>query len=233
MAHLEKMFHTMHEAYINSRFVKGWKRTRVARWLRPHESKLYLLADMLTIFRLLVAIVLLIMTMCRMRNMALLGLILFILGELSDAFDGAAARTFLCPKECKKWLKNPGLADKIADISLSIAVMLYIGFSLGKTSAIKLMIVAGMVAITVELSRPFIIAINGAEVERRVVLLRRYAYVLLIFVVAIWYWSIIFNMQWWQWALMILFSLATGFFILILKWPRAKEIDTDLPEAEY
>lgn len=131
-------------------------------------------------------------------------LALFIFGELTDAFDGAAARKWPYPVDGKRrfWRRYVEVVDQVADLALGAVTLLYIGLKMpgGDAFALVILVVTLLVAIPIQIWRKHrIVRIPDEDddpLRVRVILARRVLYLLAI-------------------AAIILFLL----FALVTDWP--------------
>lgn len=110
---------------------------------------------------------------------------LFVIGELTDAFDGIFARTWRYTEKEEKtlwWRRHAATIDKVADILLATATMLFVALRVwplfGWVVGLGLM----AIAIPIELWRMARIQTVGSDEKKdpfrtKVVLARRYLYV--------------------------------------------------------
>lgn len=199
----------------------------------PRESKLCFLADALTYFRIVVGIGILFVTFFGGATTDQV-FMAFILGELSDAFDGVCARTFLYPNDGRKrwWRTYASEIDQVADILLGLSILAYTIVRVDSRFGIFVLSMAIAIAVPIQLTKNWIGEHFGEKIRTLLVLFRRYLYVIAIFLVGIvvarqtaWYeaighdWQIVFEY----------FAMITPVFVFILKSDRASEEKTPTP----
>lgn len=150
------------------------------------RSKPYWAADVLTLTRFIAAAAIFLMTLAGSKEVGSV-LIIFGIGELTDALDGPCARAWLYPDDgqYRWWRVYAPLIDQIADIALGLSVMIFI-VSFTGALGLCLLVVAAIVAITVQASRDWIEQRYGRRVRKIVVLTRRVLYVAMILGVCAW-----------------------------------------------
>lgn len=211
--------------------------------------KKYHIADVLTLSRIVVFSSLLIFF-----TFAGVGsgwaLLFFVLGLLTDAADGEAARTWPYPKDGKKrwWRENKRyeLHDKIADIILLASMIFYTAFGVLQWKVmIPISIVAAIAAVIVEIWRYFRIRSHGPKDKllTKVVLRRRKAYLggLAAFCLVLFWWPTTLSILWYfSWygllfkGCITVLALFMAIAVAKKKAPRLKEDVTPLDrEAEF
>lgn len=199
----------------------------------PRVSKFCWAADMLTYLRILIAFVLFYLALTDSQNVGF-ALGCFVFGELTDAFDGALARTLLYPNDGKKrwWRMYASEIDQAADIMLGLATLVYftaeISFQFGRL----LLMGTVIIAVIVQASRGWIGRKFGQQARTYLVLARRYAYVGEIFLVGL---IMLHHTNWFMelrldWRITITYLLIVlAVALLFLKRDRATEEKTETP----
>ena len=202
---------------------------------QPHVSRLRFLGDALTYLRILASLAILLLAIPRQMAVETVAVI-FALGELTDAFDGMAARTFTYPDDGKVrwWRKYAPVIDQVADIMLGVSYMLYIILCVNFWFGSIVLGVLLAIAIPVQLSRDWIEWRFGKKVRKRVVLVRRLIYVSAIYVVGCFS---LWQMNWFRelgfWNIFAVYYLILMTFIvaaMCMKPDRTGEEHTDTPE---
>lgn len=139
--------------------------------------KKYYLADVLTATQVVLAVILAVMTVVEVD--AGYAMIVFVLGELCDAFDGICARRWPYPEDGKRrwWRVHAEALDQISDIMLGVAGLAYITFcvhfKLGATLSIVTILIGAGVQAWVYSS----LYKQNPKLALKVVLIRRLGYV--------------------------------------------------------
>ncbi len=155
------------------------------------------LADLLTFIRFILAIVLLVLTF--LGGDAGAAFFIFVLGELTDAFDGTCAMRWPFPKnKTPKYRKYAAKYDMFTDALLAFAMILFfivrvnlvagpiIGIGYGLAAAIIDFIVYGKVMGHPDDFRPGSLSDRNFSLAKKIVLARRRVYISLIVLVAAW-----------------------------------------------
>lgn len=155
------------------------------------------LADLLTLLRFILSIVLLVLAFT--GGDLGIGFLLFVLGELTDAFDGTCATKWPFPKDkAPKYRKYAAKYDMLTDTLLALAMALFFIMRVNLVAGLVILIGYGSLALVIDLvvygkvmghpddfkkgslmSRNFLLA-------KRLILARRSIYIALIATVAIW-----------------------------------------------
>ena len=162
------------------------------------------LADILTFARFILATALIIMAITGAPVYA--GFIVFILGELTDAFDGTLATKYPFPKNKSPWYRKYAIKYDIwADGWLAFATMLFfdlrVNFPVGIVITFAYPITAGIIDLSIygkffghpDDAKPGTLALTNFPLAKKIVLARRAFYLALMFVVAVW---MLFASEW-------------------------------------
>lgn len=107
------------------------------------------LADLLTLTRFILAIVLLFLSFTRVEIAT--GFLIFILGELTDAFDGTCATKWSFPKDKTPWYrKYAAKYDMLSDALLAFAMIVFFVFRVDFVAGLVIFLVYSVVALAVE-----------------------------------------------------------------------------------
>ena len=155
------------------------------------------LADFLTFVRLILAIVLIVLTFTEGDLSA--GFTAFVLGQLTDAFDGTCAAKWPFPKnKTPKYRKYAAKYDMIIDILLSFAMFLFFtirvtlvgGLAMGLSyifaSLVIEFVVYGKFLGHPDDCRPHSLIKHNFNLAKKIILTRRMVYMALIAVSAVW-----------------------------------------------
>lgn len=147
--------------------------------------KKYHIADMLTALEFVSAVVLLILTIVGAD--AGVALIVFLFGELCDAFDGIAARTWHYPDDGKVrwWREHASGIDQLSDIVLAFFVLVYVAAHVDFELGITIIILALVVGWGVQFWAYGYLYKKAPNLALKVILARRFMYLAGILVVAI------------------------------------------------
>jgi hypothetical protein len=196
---------------------------------------LYWIADVLTLARFVCCVRLLIGALT--GNMSHQGaFIVFVIGELTDAFDGMCARRWPYPNDGKLrwWRTHAEAIDQVADMSLGIIIMLYV------TIRISPPIGGGMLIGTLAVGIPAQIYILGLwllkpVLAERLTMIRRWIYLgLLATVILIMTVAATGVDSWKFWTnvpFMVLLSIevVVAIVLFIVKWGRATKAKAPKP----
>lgn len=146
------------------------------------------LADILTFSRFILSIVLF--------GLAFTGgsvesaLVIFLVAELTDAFDGTCACKWPFPKnKCPKYRKYAAIYDMIADVLLAAAQILFVTLRINLVAGITIIIFYILICGTVELivygklfghpdnCTPHSLARKNFPLAKKIILARRYLYI--------------------------------------------------------
>ncbi len=154
-------------------------------------------ADLLTFTRIILSITLIVMAFS--YGDIGIGFLVFIIGELTDAFDGTCAAKWPFPKnKIPKYRKYAAKYDMFADILLIVAVMLFflmrvnlaagliIGLSYGILAAIIDLVVYGKIMGHPDDFKPNSLSARNFTLAKKIILVRRKIYIALIALIATW-----------------------------------------------
>ena len=200
------------------------------------------LADLLTLSRFVLAIVLLVLAL--VGGAAENAFIIFLVAELTDAFDGTAARKWPFPKNKEpKYRKYAAQYDMVSDVLLAAAQVLFCTLQVNWVAGIVVIIFYVMVCGVIELvvygklfGHPDNCTANSLTrrnfpLAKKIVLTRRYLYTICLGVINAF---ILFATSWplpVKWGL---FAFGCGVFVFMwffLK-QRRKNISRDAVEIE-
>lgn len=140
--------------------------------------KKYHLADALTALEIIMAAILISMTVY--RSPPELALLVFVTGELCDAFDGICARKWPYPNDGKnRWWRVPNrvqVIEHISDITLIVACACYLLTRPGYVSFVTLLFAPIIIGICVVIERYLRTTNLTAEQRKRIIRRRRYVY---------------------------------------------------------
>ena len=198
--------------------------------------KKYHIADVLTFSRFVFGGLLIFFTIMGVNSTWVL--IVFTLAEMTDALDGITARSWHYPKDGKKrwWRKYAVAIDQIADIFVGLTLVAYIMFRMDAWIAYAIIVAIVVIAIPIQIWRHFRIKKYGPddEILRRVVLTRRYAYILVLYALFIYlvcYPDTFGSLRYinlWLKALIIMSSMGCMFMLMLIKQDRLIEDKTPL-----
>ena len=155
------------------------------------------LADTLTLLRLLLAIVFFIWT--GIGGEASWAFMIFVMGELTDAFDGTLAAKYPFPKnKIPKYRKYSAIFDMVTDILLAFALALYfivrVNLVAGLIITIGYIVIATIIEFVVygrmlghpDTARPNSLLQRNFPLAKKIILARRNLYLACLFLVATW-----------------------------------------------
>lgn len=155
------------------------------------------LADILTLFRFILATMLIVFAIIGTKPE--IGLIIFLLGELTDAFDGTCANKWPFPKNQKpKYRKYAVKYDMIADAILCGAMLLFfvnqintlaglvIGISFAVFTIITDFVVYGKIMGHPDDFKKYSLSNHNFKLAKKIILFRRRLYILLMAVIVVW-----------------------------------------------
>lgn len=155
------------------------------------------LADILTFSRLILSIILLVLTF--LGGNAGTAFFIFVLGELTDAFDGTCATKWPFPKNrTPEYRKYAAKYDMFADTLLIIAMFLYFIVRVNLIAGLVLGLGYGLAAIIIDFIvygklmghpddfRPGSLSARNFSLAKRIILMRRRIYIILIVLIATW-----------------------------------------------
>jgi len=155
------------------------------------------LADLLTLTRFILTISLIIITFTGGNPET--AFLLFVFGELTDAFDGTCATRWPFPKnKTPKYRKYAAKYDMFTDLLLIAAMILFFLVRINWLAGLILGLGYGLISLIVELivygklmghpddARPNSLTIKNFPLAKKIILLRRAAYLALIAIIATW-----------------------------------------------
>ena len=200
------------------------------------------LADLLTVARLTLCIVLLVLAFIGAEPEV--AFIIFIIGELTDAFDGAAATKWPFPKnQTPKYRKYAAKYDMFIDIFLGLSMIFYfilrvnlvagliICFGFTSLAAIVDLIVYGKILGHPDDCKAHSLIKRNFPLAKKIILARRMLYLSLIALVAAWTfyasgWSLIVKI------VITVISIIISLFLWLFLAQRRKNISRDAVDAE-
>ena len=200
------------------------------------------LADILTLIRFILAIVLFVLTFLGGDLGA--GFFIFVLGELTDAFDGTCASRWPFPKnKAPKYRKYAAKYDMFTDTLLAMAMILFfivrvnliagliIGIGYGIAAIIIDLIVYGKVMGHPDDFRPRSLSARNFPLAKKLILARRRIYIILIVVVAAWT-LFVSSLPIVVKITTVIISLGVGIFLWFFLAQRRKNISRDAVDIE-
>lgn len=155
------------------------------------------LADILTLLRLLLAILFFVWT--GINGEAGWAFMIFAVGELTDAFDGALATKYPFPKnKTPKYRKYAAIFDMATDILLAFALALYFIIRVNLIAGLIVTIGYIVISVIIELivygrmlghpdtARPGFLMQESFPLAKKIILARRGLYLACLFLVATW-----------------------------------------------
>lgn len=155
------------------------------------------LADLLTLTRFVLVVVLIVLALTNGSIAA--GFLVFVFGELTDAFDGTCATKWPFPKNKTPWYrKYAAKYDMIADASIIIAMLIFFIMRVNLVFGLALGLGYGIVAIIIDLIvygkimghpddfRPGSLSEKNFSLAKKIILTRRMIYLTLIATIIIW-----------------------------------------------
>lgn len=154
-------------------------------------------ADILTIFRIALAVALIAMTFS--YGDAGAGFLVFVIGELTDAFDGTCATKWPFPKsKTPKYRKYAAKYDMFADILLAVSMVLFFLVRVNLIAGLIIGLGYGIIALIIDFIvygkpmghpddfKPYSLSARNFPLAKKIVLIRRRIYIILIALVAAW-----------------------------------------------
>jgi len=154
-------------------------------------------ADILTIFRIALAVALIAMTFS--YGDAGAGFLVFVIGELTDAFDGTCATKWPFPKgKTPKYRKYAAKYDMFADILLAVSMALFFLVRVNLIAGLIIGLGYGIIALIIDFIvygkpmghpddfKPHSLSARNFPLAKKIVLIRRRIYIILIALVAAW-----------------------------------------------
>ena len=198
---------------------------------------MHYLADVLTALRFVGAVAILCLCGVGPEGAAAV-LAVFVIAELTDAFDGECARRWPYPMDGKRrwWRVQAETLDQVADLALAAAVLLFVGLHLQPVLAVTILIVTVIVAVPVQVWRNQRIRRIPNEdddpLRVRVVLARRVLYLAGISALVLALLIAVLGDNWVAWAVVLAVALATGGALLWLKRDRLRRDKPRLARTE-
>ena len=201
------------------------------------------LADILTLTRFVLALA--IFYGCVMHHGSTeAALIMFLVAELTDAFDGTCARKWPFPKnKIPKYRKFASKYDMIADVLLAAAMVLFLTFRIDFTVGVAFITyyigVCGLIELVVYgkfFGHPDDFAKNSLmdknfNLARKIILVRRYGHALCLGIISV---IVLFSTRWSDATKYIL--LIVGCLFLVFAWfflkQRRENISRDAVDVE-
>ena len=155
--------------------------------LYPHQLIMKHLADLLTLIRFILAIILLVLAFvgCPAEN----AFIIFLVAVLTDAFDGTCARKWPFPKGKEPWYrKYAAKYDMISDVILAAAQVLYVTLQINWVVGLAIILFYIIICGTIELivygkflghpdnCTPNSLTKRNFSLAKKLILARRYLY---------------------------------------------------------
>lgn len=200
------------------------------------------LADILTFSRFILAIILIILAIFGGDIGA--GFLVFVLAELTDAFDGTCAAKWPFPKnKVPKYRKYAVKYDMYADALTAMAVILFFTLRVNLTVGLIIFIGFGLIALVIEAivygrlfghpddCTPNSLTKRNFKLAKKIVLARRMLYVALIALVAFW----LLYASAWPLTIKIIITLITlivGAFLWVFLSQRRHNISRDAVHIE-
>lgn len=154
-------------------------------------------ADILTLARLILSLTLFVLAFTGADSSV--AFVLFILGELTDAFDGTCATKWPFPRGKAPWYRKYSVKyDMLADVLLSVGMALFFILQVNLVAGLIIGVGYSTLAIIIDLIvygklighpddfRPRSLMDRNFKLAKKVVLARRNLYVALIALVAVW-----------------------------------------------
>ena len=182
------------------------------------------LADLLTLTRFILAIVLIVLSFTGGALSA--GFLVFVLGELTDAFDGTCATRWPFPKNKTPWYrKYAAKYDMFTDELIIVAMLFFFIMRVNLTAGLVIGLGYGIVSTVIEFVvygkimghpddfKPGSLSAKNFPLAKKIILARRMIYLLLLATVAIW---TLYASEWTLVTKIIITSVAT--LIAIFLW---------------
>ncbi len=203
------------------------------------------LADILTLIRFILATTLIILAIfdSEASNIGI-GFLLFVIAELTDAFDGTCATRWPFPKnKTPKYRKYAAKYDMYADALTAVAVILFFIFRVNWLAGLIITIGYGLIALVVEavvygklFGHPDDCAPNSLmkrnfKLAKKIILARRMLYIALIALMTFW---LLYASNWYL-AVKIIITiivLVAGTFLWVFLSQRRHNISRDAVDIE-
>jgi len=157
------------------------------------------LADILTLLRFILAMALLAMAIFDSQADIGTGFLIFVIAELTDAFDGTFATKYPFPKnKAPKYRKYAAKYDMFADALTALAAALFFTFHVDFAAGLTIIIFYGLLALAVEAivygrlfghpdsCAPSSLIKRNFPLAKKIIMARRALYLVFIAVVATW-----------------------------------------------
>ena len=155
------------------------------------------LADILTFSRIILAIILFMLSFTRIEIAT--GFLIFIIGELTDAFDGTCASRWPFPKnKTPKYRKYAAKYDMLADALIAFSMIIFFTFRVDFVAGLIIFLTYSVIALIIEyavygklLGHPDDCTKNSLirknfKKAKKIIMARRMFYLFLIALVATW-----------------------------------------------
>lgn len=200
------------------------------------------LADILTFIRFILAIVLTVLTFTHGSLAA--GFLVFVFGELTDAFDGTCATKWPFPKNKTPWYrKYAAKYDMFTDILLIAAMLIFFIIRVSLLAGLIIGIGYGLVALIIDFivygkimghpddSKPKSLTRRNFPLAKKIILTRRKVYLALIALVAAW---TLYTSEWSPLIKIIItiVTLAVSVFLWFFLAQRRHNISRDAVKLE-
>lgn len=189
---------------------------------------MYYLADILTALRVAGVVAILSLAIGGDADAAGAVLVIFILAELTDAFDGSCARRWPYPDDGKRrwWRIYAEEIDQIADLSLGVVTTLFVGLHLSVGLAWAIVACALFLAIPVQLWRNYRISRIPNEdddpLRVRVILARRLLYLVGIAALILCLLARVIGANWAAWVLVAALAAVSVTILIHFKVDRLR-----------
>ena len=200
------------------------------------------LADILTLSRFVLAVALLVMGASKVDAGA--GFMVFVVAELTDAFDGTLATRYPFPKgKVPKYRKYAAKYDMLADVLTAFAAVMFLILRVNLVAGIIMLVSYGAVALVADLvvygkllghpddcARSSLMRRNF-PLAKKIIMARRMVYLALIGVVAIW---MLYTSNWWLIVKIVVTIVAVlvAVFLWFFLAQRRHHISRDAVEIE-
>lgn len=200
------------------------------------------LADILTFSRFILAIALIILAFTSVN--AEVGFLMFVIAELTDAFDGTCAAKWPFPKnKTPKYRKYAAKYDILADTLTALAVAIFFTLRVNLVAGLAILFGYGVFSLAIELIvygkffghpddfSPRSLMAHNFKRAKKLILARRSIYLILIAVVAVWLlyvssWSLIVK------NIIIVVAAFVAAFLWFFLSQRRHNISRDAVEIE-
>lgn len=202
------------------------------------------LADILTLIRFILATALLILAFLGDASSLGAGFLLFVFGELTDAFDGTCATRWPFPKnKTPKYRKYAAKYDMLTDAFLSVAMILFFILRVNLPAGLIIGVGYSVLALVIDLIvygklfghpddfTPRSLSAKNFPLAKRIILARRMLYIALIVLIAAWTlyasnWNSVVKIT------TTIIALAVGIFLWFFLAQRRHNISRDAVSIE-